>query len=621
MASMHGFGAGKKLKLKSPDGHIEMLLSIDAGHLSWQASMDGHILMEKEPLGAYAGGDAMAGAIHFGKAQDYRIDDTYPWYGVHSVAEEHGRDLRVPLLGAGGSTVFTLEARAYNNGVAFRMMLPSSEPRVPQETVGFRPVAGSEVWSFDPSVAQYEGVYEKSRAAEIPRGGFMAPPVVIELPGDSAYLAITEGRLVNYPGMVLQSNGDGAFFARPGNEVPPDKALIYFQGDETAKRLAIPAKISGPIVTPWRIVMIARNLNSLVNNDIVSDVSEPPDPKIFPEGIRTPWIKPGRAVWNYLDGGATTLEGSEKMSQMAAELGFEYQEVEGYWRHWSEAQIKELVDYSRRKGVGIWLWTNRRSMATEEQRQAFFDLCNRTGVVGVKIDFFDSEAKEVIDLYQTLLQETAAHRLLVNFHGSNKPTGEQRTWPNELTREAVEGMEYCCTYTGRPDAPRAQHAATLPFTRLLAGPADYTPMIFDKGLNGTTWANQIASAAILTSPLLTFAANPKTILNNPARQMIESIPSTWDETIVLPSSAIGQVAAFARRKGKTWFVAVDNGPTPRKIRISLFFLGKGDYRAYLVSDVAKNPAAVHIQNGRMNRSGFLNLDLQSGGGFIGSFTP
>ena len=621
VATMQAHAAQKQLKLKSPDGHIEMVLSVDAGQLSWQASMDGRAMMEKEPLEIQATGDAITGAIHFGKAQRYRIDDTYPWYGVHSVAQEHGRGLRVPLLGAAGGMAFTLEARAYNNGIAFRMTLPGSQPRVPQETAGFRPVAGSEVWSFDPSVAQYEGVYEKSRAAEIPKGRFMAPPVVIELPGDSAYLAITEGRLVNYPGMVLQSNGDGTFFARPGNEVPPDKALIYFQGEETAKRLAIPAKISGPILTPWRIVMMARNLNSLVNNDIVSDVSDPPDPKIFPEGLNTPWIKPGRAVWNFLDGGATTLEGSEQMSRMAAELGFEYQEVEGYWRHWSEAQIKELADYSRAKGVGIWLWTNRRSIATEEQRQAFFDLCNRTGVVGVKIDFFDSEAKEVIDLYQTLLRETAAHHLLVNFHGSNKPTGEQRTWPNELTREAVEGMEYCCTNTGRPDAPRAQHAATIPFTRLLAGPADYTPMIFDKGLNGTTWANQIASAAIITSPLLTFAANPQSILSNPARKMIESIPSTWDETIALPSSAIGQIAAFARRKGNTWFVAVDNGPAPRKLKISLSFLGEGTYQAQLVGDVVGTPAAVEIKSAQMKRSDVLNLDLASGGGFIGRFTP
>lgn len=621
LAALQAHAAGNTLRVESPDGHIEMVLSVEEGQLEWQASMDGQRTMEKEPLDIHAAGSSQAKLTGFGEAQHYRINDRYPWYGVHSIAEEQGRGLRVPLLDAAGATAFTLEARAYDNGVAFRMTLPGSDARVPEETAGFRPTAGSQVWSFDPSVAQYEGVYEKSGAAEIPKGRFMAPPVVIESPGDSAYLAITEGRLIDYPGMALQSDGQGTFFARPGNEVPPDKALVYFQGEATAKRLAIPAKISGTIVTPWRIVMMARNLNSLVNNDIVSDVSDPPSAAIFPEGLHTPWIRPGRALWNFLDGGATTLEGSEQMSQMAAELGFEYQEVEGYWREWSEAQIKELADYSRQRGVGIWLWTNRTGVETEQERQALFDLCNRTGVVGLKIDFFDSEAKEVIDLYQTLLQETAAHHLMVNFHGSNKPTGEQRTWPNELTREAVEGMEYCCTDTGRPDAPRATHAATIPFTRLLAGPADYTPMMFDKGLNGTTWANQIASAAIITSPLLTLAANPETILSNPAVSVIRAIPSTWDETIALPASAIGETAAFARRTGDVWFVAIDNGAAARDLRIALPFLGKGKYSAQMVRDVEGNPKAVKLENQTVTRSTVLDLHLAGGGGFIARMAP
>lgn len=612
---------GERLKLKSPDGHVEMVLSVDGGHLLWQAALDGRTVMENEPLDIHASGDPAARLHGFGKPQRYRIDDRYPWYGVHSVAVEQGRGLRVPLLTAAGATAFTLEARAYNNGVACRMLLPGNEARVPEETAAFRPAAGSRVWSFDPSIGQYEGVYEESGAAQIPQGRFMAPPVVIETPGDSAYIAITEGRLVNYPGMVLRSDGEGTFYARPGNEVPPDKALLYFQGEATAKRLAIPAKIAGPILTPWRIVMLARDLNSLVNNDMVSDVSDPPNPRLFPEGPNTSWIRPGRAVWNFLDGGATTLQGSEQMSDMAAELGIQYQEVEGYWRNWSEAQIKELVDYSRARGVGIWLWTNRNSITTKAQQEAFFDLCSRTGVAGVKIDFFDSEAKETIDLYQTLLQETAEHHLMVNFHGSNKPTGEQRTWPNELTREAVEGMEYCCTDTGRPDAPRARHAATIPFTRLLAGPADYTPMIFDKGLNGTTWTNQIASAVIITSPLLTFAANPLTILSNPAVSVIRAIPSTWDETIALPPSQIGQVAAFARRRRDMWFVAVDNGPEARSMHISLSFLGRGRYDAEVVRDVKGEAAAGQLGSSTVTRRTVWTLNLVGGGGFVAKIVP
>lgn len=611
--------AGAALTVKSPDAHVALTVRIEHERVLWRALLDGQPVLQWAPLGIGIAGESSARVMRFGETREYAIDDRYPWYGVHAEASEQGNGMDAPVLGAGGRLEWTLEARAYDNGVAFRMTLPGSEPRVPAETTGFRPVRNSSVWSFDPTMAQYEGVYRKTSASGLPEGRLMAPPIVIELPEDAVFVAITEGRLQDYPGMVLRSDGRGTFLVRPGNEVPADKALEYFEGTETARRLAVPVALPGAIVTPWRVVMMARTLNELVNNDIVSDVCDPPDATIFPQGAETSWIRPGRAVWNYLDGGASTLEGAKQMSRMAAQLGFQYQEVEGYWQRWSEAQLRELVDYSRKLGVGIWLWKNRRDLATRKSREAFFDLCNRTGVAGVKIDFFDSEAKATIDLYQELLRETAAHHLLVNFHGSDKPTGEQRTWPNELTREAIEGMEYCCGDTSQSDAPRALHAVTVPFTRLLAGPADYTPMMFDKGLNGTTWANQIASAVIITSPLLTFAANPVTILDNPAAAVIRDIPSVWDETVVLPPSQIGVAAVFARRRGDTWFLACMNGDQPRTMEIPLAFLGKGSWQAHVVSDVAGDAAAVAVKQTVFRAGDTIHLALGAGGGYVAEF--
>jgi alpha-glucosidase len=613
------YAADKDLDVTSPDGRVALALSIGHGELQYQVAWNGHVVLNKAALAIRAEGQSAGPPVRFGQVRQYTIADSYPWYGVHSVAEEHGAGTEATLLDKQGAVLFTVEARAYNNGIALRMKLPGQGVRVPLETMSFRPPRNGDVWSFDPTERQYEGVYLKSKPAELPAGRFMAPPVVIELPGDKAYLAITEGRLENYPGMVLQSNGKGAFFSRPANEVSADKALIYFDGQDYAKRLAIPAAIAGPITTPWRIVMIGSTLNELVNNDIVSDVSDLPDAKLFPEGIRTAWIKPGRAVWNYyLDGGSPTLEAARESSRLAGELGFEYQVIEGQWRRWSEADLKSLVDYSRTQGVGIWLWKNRKDLATEEQRQAWFDLCNRTGVVGVKIDFFDSEAKEVIGLYQTILRESAEHHLLVNFHGANKPTGEQRTWPNELTREAVEGMEYCCI-AGIPDAPRARHAVTLPFTRFLAGPGDYTPVLFGKGRNGTTWTNQIASAVILTSPLLTYAANPETLLSNPAVNIIRQIPAVWDETVVLPPSQIGAVAVEARRRGKTWFLACMNGGTPRTFDVPLGFLGNGQWIAQEISDVTDKAEAVSMHKATYRPGDRIHLALPPGGGYVAEF--
>jgi alpha-glucosidase len=204
---------------------------------------------------------------------------------------------------------------------------------------------------------------------------------------------------------------------------------------------------------------------------------------------------------------------------------------------------------------------------------------------------------------------------MVNFHGANKPTGEPRTWPHELTREAVKGMEY------RKVVDRARHDATLPFTRLLAGHADTTPVHFGERRAGTTFAHQIASAALLTSPLLTYAAHPQALLENPAAPIVKSLPAVWDETVVLPVSEIGEIAAFARRSDKTWFLAILNGPTGRTVQIPLTFLGPGEHLALLIRDDLGESAAMRIEERTVGTGDLLDIALREGGGFIARFSP
>jgi alpha-glucosidase len=360
--------------------------------------------------------------------------------------------------------------------------------------------------------------------------------------------------------------------------------------------------------------MVGPDLNTLVNCDMVPNLCPPPDAKLFPKGLQTEWIKPGRAVWKYLDGGQNTLEGMKEFCRLAGELGFEHNILEGFWSRWSDADLKDLVRYAKEHHVGIWLWKHSKSLRDPQARHDFFKHCHDLGITGVKIDFFDHEAKEVIDLYQSLLKEAAEYQLLVDFHGANKPTGESRTWPNELTREAVKGME------SRKLADRATHDVTLPFTRLLAGPAEYTPLHFGDRRQNTTHAHQIASAAILSAPLLTYAAHPANILDHPGCALIKSIPSSWDETIVLSPSEIGVVAVFARRSGDTWFLAVMNGTAARSVTIPLSFLGRGTYRTLLVRDGKDDAAAVKVEETTKERGDSLAIDLRVGGGFIARFS-
>ena len=359
--------------------------------------------------------------------------------------------------------------------------------------------------------------------------------------------------------------------------------------------------------------MVAQDLDTLVNCDIINNVSPPPDKTLFPAGFATPWIKPGRAVWRYLDGGDNTFEGMKEFSRLAGDLGFEHNVVEGIWHQWTEDQMRELVDYSKQFNVGIWFWEHSKNLKTPESRQKFFEQLNRVGVVGTKIDFFDHEAKEVIDQYQALLRSGAEHKIMLEFHGANKPAGESRTWPNEMTREAIRGMEY------RSMTARATHNTTLPFTRFVAGHGDYTPVHFGERRAETSWAHQIATAIVFTSPVMIYGANPKSILENPAADLIKSIPSTWEETRVLAASEIGEAALFARRRGNDWFLGALNGFAGRTVRVPLSFLGRGKYKGTLVRDKMDDPAAEKMETAALSAGDSLSIEMRPGGGFVGRF--
>ena len=171
------------------------------------------------------------------------------------------------------------------------------------------------------------------------------------------------------------------------------------------------------------------------------------------------------------------------------------------------------------------------------------------GAVGVKIDFQPEANVRWVNWYEETLRDAAARKLMIDFHGANKPVGLERTWPNEITRESIRGHEYQILRYRRTLPP--SHDTILPFTRFVIGPGDYTPTVFNpKELRGYTWPRELAQAIVFTSPFLCYADHPTNYLNNPAVDVMKAIPSTWDETVVLPGSEIGKCAAFARRNRK-----------------------------------------------------------------------
>ena len=597
--------------IQSPDRRITFRLSVgDRGQLSYTLSRDGVTVVEPSDAGLIVDGTPLTERLQPGPiTRPATTAADYPTRGVHAVARHRSTDWQMTFTQRPHKADVTLQVRVFNDGAGFRFIVPGTGPRTPDEATTFRVPAGSTTWSHDLHM-HYESLYVRRPIEDVPAGDWAAPPLTYKLPGNDGYASITEAALTGYAGMALQATTDRTYAARLGHAHPVSYPYALRYRAEDVLRLEKPAAITGPIVTPWRVILTSADLNGLVNSDVVHNLAPPPDPRLFPKGQDTGWIRPGRAVWRYLDGGENTYEGLTRFTELAATLGFEHHVVEGVWRQWTPDQLKAFVDHATARRVGVWLWKHSRDMQTKEARREFFELCKRNGVVGAKVDFFDHEAKEVVDLYEAILREGAEYRLMFNFHGANKPTGLDRTWPNELTREGVYGFEH------RGTAPWGPHNATVPFTRLLAGGADYTPTVFGTRRRETSWAHQIATAVIFTSPLLVYGGHPQSFLDSPAVEILRAIPATWDETIVLPPSEIGEMAVMARRKGRDWFVAAANGTTARTVRVPLAFLGAGRFAAVIASDDPADAAALPIDRRGLSSADTLTFALRPGGGGV-----
>ena len=461
----------------------------------------------------------------------------------------------------------------------------------------------------------YEAPYLKKDVAAVEPGEWAGPPLTFKLPQNGGYASITEANLVNYSGMGLESNGRGGWVIGLGHRQPLNYPFELRYGREEGKRLGKAAAIAGEITTPWRVVMIGRDLNSLVTSTILPNLCPPPDPALFPDGIKTSWVKPGRAVWRYVDGGPQGVEGMKEFSRLAGQLGFEYHVIEGVWRKWTMDERRDVVSYSRQQGVGVWFWRHTNQLRTPEARDEFFKMLRDLGVAGAKLDFFDHEAKEIVDLYEALLRKAAEHQILLVFHGSNKPTGRERTWPNELVRESVRGMESSAMLE------RARHQTILPFTRYLAGPADYTTMLFTERRARLERGAPDCEPGRVRQPVADHRGQSREHPGQPGgrRHQEHSVDVGRDARADRLRDRRARRCSRAERaaRGSWRRCAVTAAKT---IQVPLSFLGAGQYQSTLVRDAAADGSTVVVEPGSYSQKETITLELRAGGGFVGRFS-
>jgi len=637
-------------RVASPDGEVSIIIS-DNGGLHYHVEIGGKIVLTNSLLGLeFKDGAKLGPAAVITKAVTKKHDDTWenPFGNRRSVRDNY-RELRLTLKESGDQTrTFGLLARAYNNGVAFRYDLPKSSGLggfvLTNELTEFHFADDYRCWAGDESECAENQYPEKKLSAirsssRSGRAFRSVLPLLVETP--AGYLAVAESDLLDWSGMSLTGTGTSDV-----------KAVLDRRSDGNGLVVS-----STPRVSPWRVLIFGRTAADLPGSDLVATLATPSRLK------DASWIKPGACAWDSwwtginpydadpkhrgVDARGTTPSTKEYID-FAAEMGWPYQLMDWYWyqgmtsynkslhsnpnpihgdfkQSVPDINVPELIQYAKSKNVRLMIWAHSLDIETFGVENALAFLAQQ-GFAGVKIDFLNSQSQETVQWCEKVLAAAAKHHLLIDFHGTYKPTGLARTYPNFITQEGVLGNEYN-KLGGNRCSPL--HTITLAFTRAVLGPMDFTPGGFlnraPKDFKTTvpaevmgTRARQLAMTVIYPSPLTVLCDSPQHYRGQPGVEFLRALPTVWDETVVLEGEAAKSVF-IARRAGNRWYLAAMNGDEAAQLQVPLKFLGKGKWTLRRFSDntgSSKYQAVVETSLG-VDAKAVVSLSLLPAGGFVG----
>ncbi len=643
-------------RVSSPDGRLALVLSDEAG-LRYRVELEGKPVLVDSALGLdFADGLRLGPAARIGETRSAAHDGAWENpFGVRRRVPDSWRELRVALREEGGKPRdFALVLRAYDNGVAFRYELPAAfgpdEFVIEAERTEFRFPADHRAWAGGESTSA-ETEYPETRLSAIPagtsgNGGKGRPyrsvlPLLVETP--AAYVAVAESDLLDWAGLFLSGTGENAV-----------RATLAPRHDG---RGAVVGR--APMLSPWRAITVARDAAALVESELVATLATPS------RVADASWIRPGASAWDvWWTGENPTLPAHTGLEargdtrshreyiDFASEMGWPYQLVDWFWyehmtsyskglnsppntpsgdftRPVPAIDLPGLVSYAKKKNVRLWIWAHSLDIKTFGVDRALAHLAAQ-GLAGVKIDFFDSDSQETVRWIVGLLESAARHRLMIDLHGVYKPTGLARTYPHFLTQEGVLGNEYNKLGGKRCDI---RHTVTLPFTRGLLGPMDFTPGGFLNRTPSTfkithpaqvigTRSRQLAMTVVYPSPLLVLCDSPANYRGRPGLEFLRDLPTVWEESHVL-SAKVADHVVVARRRGDGWWLAAINGEGPLDLEVSLPFLAPGKWTARTFADGSDPAAPESIVESAMPLPATrkLRLALQPGGGAAVVLSP
>ena len=650
--------------LTSPNGALEISIatvrgqSVQAagGQLAYRVTFRGQPVIQWSNLGlALEGSPALGPAVRIESSQPSSQDDTWtPVAGKANPIRNHYNAVTVQTVETAASgRRLVVEGRAYDDGVAFRYIVPEQpslkELRILNESTEFRFSKDASTFSlisrgFETS---NEDDYHQLTISALHPEYLVNLPLLLEVPG-IAWVGLTEADIEDYSNLFVTGAGAGTLAARLATRVEDinTNANIAPSFDPKADASKVSVIAQTPVRSAWRVLMIADQPGRLVESNMVLNLNPP-----CAIGD-TSWIKPGKTSWDWWNGSQArgvakpgmNNETMEYYIDFSARNKFEFLLIDAGWsanlptpagqvgqsrrgradltKSIPAIDVPMLVEYAKSKNVRIWLWTHSRDMAG--QMNVAFAQFEKWGIAGVKIDFMDRSDQWMVNWYRTVARKAAEHHLMIDFHGAFKPDGMRRTFPNVLTREGVMGAEYN-KWSARI-TPR--HNVTLAFTRMLAGPMDYTPGGFDNVTRESfvprnkapmvmgTRAHATALFVVFESGLQMVADSPDAYDGQKELEFLKAVPASWDETRVL-NGVPPKYITIARRRGNEWYLGSITDWDARELDVPLSFLGSGAYDAEIYADgpnAAAQPKDSVVEKRRVNARTVLKLNLAPGGG-------
>lgn len=649
--------AQRDVTVASPDGRLAFNLSIDAdGQPHYRLSHDDQILIDTCALGlTFTDGGVLQRGLSIRRVTDTEVNDQWeqPW-GERRLVRDHYRQSQIELESDDGA--FALVVRLYDDGVGFRYRLAGEGERdIAQELTAFCvPADATAWWQTGDGDEGYEHLYR-----ETPIGDVNVAHTPLTLQTNSGYvLSIHEAALVDYPAYRLQGDGTGVLRA----------ALRGWNGGPAAH-------VSLPFQTPWRSIQVATTAAGLLDSSLILNLNEP---NVLGD---VSWVEPGKytGIWWEIHRGlgtwrsgpehAASTDAALRKIDFAADYGFSGVLAEGWNIGWDgdyvgrptqdflspapDFDLDTVAAYALAKGVRLvgHHETGGHVSHYEGQMDDAFDLLAERGVRQIKTGYVGKTGslKRVDDAgntilehkdgqfavrhHQAVIESAARRRISINTHEPVKDTGLRRTYPNWITREGSRGQEF--NIWGDPGNP-PEHEVNLVFTRLLAGPMDFTPGIFDLDFEvrgnprrvQTTLAKQLALYVTIYSPIqMVPDLREHYEQHRDAFQFIVDVPTDW-ETSVTVAAEIGDYVVTARKQrgGDDWFLGAMTDESERSLSLPLSFLDDGDYHATIYRDGAaahwaSRPYDYVIETRTLNNKNRLELRLAPGGGAAVHFEP